>query len=565
VLLMMREGRATMRRATMRFALAAAVVTASGARAGVVITPIAQAGGSSPLSSVGLDPSINNSGAVAFGAIVAPSLTSNGGGAIEVGNGGAATPVVLTKNLGGSLLQVADPTINNAGVVAYHGDVTNSVRGTFTTAGPVVLAGPSPTYTYGNFGSSGNLPPALNNQGTAAVLALSNGVALNNGGESIVTGQGNGTAAVAVTTSLSGPFSSLYDPSINDAGTLAFAGTNLQGKTGVFVVAPGQSQPTTLALNGQGNFNGIGIAARINDQGQVAFTAYNGHYGIFLASDTSIQTVVDTTNSQFYQVAPFQHIALNNAGQVAYQATLANGVDQAIFSGTTRIVGTGDTLGGLKVTQVSMSSTAINDAGEVTFYAGLQDAQGHVTQGIFRYDPAGSTASNPLLPINTTGPYLFNIGLGSGYGPGLDVPVYIDPQFAVGYDYQVSGGPLFASVLLPSGLGTGQYELDRWDGSSYVFDAMVSAGTTFTFGSPVDRFQVRGIPAAAGLSPDDPQAFVTGLTFTGTGTADVAMTPITEQAGAVAAPEPSTLVGAATGVALALGYAWRRRRAKAAA
>jgi hypothetical protein len=305
------------------------------------------------------------------------------------------------------------------------------------------------------------------------------------------------------------------------------------------------------------------VSTRINDQGQVAFTGYNGHQGVFLATGTSIQTVADTTNPQFYAGGTvFTHIALNNAGTVAYQATLANGIDQAIFSGSTRIVGTGDTLDGLKVTQLSMSPTALNDAGQVTFWANLQDSQGHISQAVFRYDPAGSTASNPLLPSNPTGSgrYDFSIALGTGYGLGVNVPVFIDPQVAVGYDYQVSGGPLFASVLLPTGLGTNQYELDLWNGTGWTFDTMVAAGTTFTFGTPVDRFQILGIPTTAGLDPSDPQAFVTGLTFSGSGTADVTMTAIPDQGGPIAAPEPSTLLGGTLGVALALGYGRRRRR-----
>jgi hypothetical protein len=330
------------------------------------------------------------------------------------------------------------------------------------------------------------------------------------------------------------------------------------------VVTPGQAQPTVVALSGQNGFLGqFGVSTRINDQGQVAFTGYNGHFGVFLATNNSIQTVVDTTNSQLYTGAAFTHIALTNAGQVAYEAYLANGVDQAIFSGSTRIVSTGDTLGGLKVTQLSMSPTALNDAGQVTFWAALQDSQGHTSQGIFRYDPAGSTASNPLLPSNTTGPYLFTISLGSGSGLGLDVPVFIDPNVAIGDDYSVTGGPLFASVLLPTGLGTNQYELDLWNGTSWVYDTMVAAGTTFTFGTPVDRFQIQGIPTTANLDPNDPQAFVTGLTFSGTGTADVTMTPITEQGSPTAVPEPSNFVfGALAGLA-GLDYGWSRRRVKA--
>jgi PEP-CTERM motif len=148
--------------------------------------------------------------------------------------------------------------------------------------------------------------------------------------------------------------------------------------------------------------------------------------------------------------------------------------------------------------------------------------------------------------IDSSGVFHFNMSVSAG------VTTYIDPEVATGYIYAIgAGNPDFASVTLPTlPHQTGPYEIE-WDGG--LDTAFVSGGNVFDFtGGGVSSFEVAGIDVANGLSPSDPTAFVTALTFAGTGMFTGTMTPIT---GTV--PEPSTWAMMALGFA-GLGFmGWR--------
>jgi len=90
--------------------------------------------------------------------------------------------------------------------------------------------------------------------------------------------------------------------------------------------------------------------------------------------------------------------------------------------------------------------------------------------------------------------------------------IYIDPVVAVGYRYDKgAGNPNFASVLLPTGIGDDLYQVVLDSGEVFA----VSGGTAFSFATGgVAGFTVLGIEEAAGLLPNDPTAFITGVSFT---------------------------------------------------
>ena len=120
---------------------------------------------------------------------------------------------------------------------------------------------------------------------------------------------------------------------------------------------------------------------------------------------------------------------------------------------------------------------------------------------------------------NGTG-FWFNLTVN---GTGVN---WYDPVYAVGYDFEVVSGPKFASVVVPPGYGDDKYDIYLWDGSEYVLAASdLDALTQYWFTDDgqvtttpgdydgITMFSIRGLELDAKLDPDDPNAFVTGLTF----------------------------------------------------
>ena len=139
--------------------------------------------------------------------------------------------------------------------------------------------------------------------------------------------------------------------------------------------------------------------------------------------------------------------------------------------------------------------------------------------------------------------------------------VFFDPDIAVGYEYAVTGGPLFASVLIPGALPRGDsnflLELPGFGNFPLV------AGTPFNLlnidPDGFDQFQITGIDQNELLDPTNPVAFVTGLEFTAPGTVNVTQTPIIQSIpNVVGTPEPSSVVGLVIlGGGLVLARRWK--------
>lgn len=104
---------------------------------------------------------------------------------------------------------------------------------------------------------------------------------------------------------------------------------------------------------------------------------------------------------------------------------------------------------------------------------------------------------------------------------------FYDPLVAIGYDYEIgNGNPNFASVILPD-IGDSMFELLLSNGSGFDTFSQILAGEEFFFGSEgVSSFRILGIETDAGLDPNDPTAFVTGLSFVADGQFTGTMTPI---------------------------------------
>ncbi len=197
--------------------------------------------------------------------------------------------------------------------------------------------------------------------------------------------------------------------------------------------------------------------------------------------------------------------------QVAGESTHARGInDVGVLTGfvsgaaNSAFVGTSS---GFELLDVPGAATtvgeSINNAGQV---AGLWFDASSVTHG-FMATPA-------TMPTGTTagGAFTFSIAVVP------DVPIFIDPKLAVGYEYQTGKkDPNIAAVQFPIGIGDSLYLL-KVDGKKFV----VAGGDWFDFRAHgfrkgVDNFRVGCIEVAAALDPADPQAFPTGLKFVAAG------------------------------------------------
>lgn len=161
----------------------------------------------------------------------------------------------------------------------------------------------------------------------------------------------------------------------------------------------------------------------------------------------------------------------------------------------------------------------------------------------FTFLPPGAPANVFLPMVNLAGPapvFSFQpISVQAGQ------QIFIDPLLAVGYDYQIGAGdPNFQTMLLPTGIGDDMYELYLWENGQWVKVADVQGGQEYDFGGDgVDRFRILGIETSAGLEPDNPTAFITGLAFVGDGVFSGTMTAIT-----VNVPEPGSMALAMLGL-----------------
>jgi len=177
----------------------------------------------------------------------------------------------------------------------------------------------------------------------------------------------------------------------------------------------------------------------------------------------------------------------------------------------------------------------------------------------------GTSPETPLLPINIVDPdaptFVFQV-------PPEDVldnvPVWIDPDVALGYAYTMTGGEIAGIVAPPVSLVA--------DADGYVVEV---AGRRFPLApgatldllaeglSGVTSLRIVGIDAGLALDPTDPEAFVTGLIPVNVDPdfgLVLTQTPLTELTPASRAVPVSPLALIAM-LPVVMTIAWRRRPA----
>ena len=296
--------------------------------------------------------SLSDTGAVALEALIGINpVTSDG---IYKGSGGSLTTIATTAQTapgnGGTFSTFQAPMLNNVGATAFTATTTTG-QGIYTSLGSTQIAVATTSTVApgigGNFTSFSN--PALNDNNTVAFKGSSSG------GTGIFTGAGGTLSTIATTATLApgltGNFTLFSEPSLNNAGMVAFAGrASLSGASawGMFSATGGTVQ--AVAVTGQAaptiggtfsNFAGTSPFNKkppaLNNFGAIAFlgTSNNGKIGLFLGDTQQLITAAYTgqiiagstiTGLTFTAGSDRGGAAqFNDNGQVTYLAALANG------------------------------------------------------------------------------------------------------------------------------------------------------------------------------------------------------------------------------------------------
>jgi hypothetical protein len=242
--------------------------------------------------------SINDSGTVAFFALLHDDKGLVNGAGIFTGDGGPITTVADTRGGGFTLFNQA-PSINAGGTVAIRAN-KNGERGIYaiapggglTTIAETTFAETSSYFT--NFDGA----PSINNAGTVVFQGTGESIA------GIFTGNGGGTTLIAQA-DFGGtiPFKSfIHFPAINDAGTVVFGAILRDGRQGIFAgpnIIGGQINPTIpdkIIVTGDALFGStveyVGFFRGLNQNGDIAFNykLKNGVWGVAFA--TPLPTVL---------------------------------------------------------------------------------------------------------------------------------------------------------------------------------------------------------------------------------------------------------------------------------
>jgi len=243
----------------------------------------------------------------------------------------------------------------------------------------------------------------------------------------------------------------------------------------------------------------------------------------------------DTDNFTVYQFSDITQWSWGPVNDIGQQPWILEDLDAGNYCVETTIHSTDSTYTNL----IAMVSTvtdcfAVIEANN-TWADDWWDQQTNNTTGSpnnpIMPDTNCSDLNNSLAGLNLTNSFnMTDCENGTGFwfnltvnGTGIN---WYDPIYAVGYDFEVISGPKFASVVVPPGYGDDKYDIYLWDGSEYVLAASdLDALTQYWFTDDgqitttpgdydgITMFSIRGLELDAKLDPDDPNAFVTGLTF----------------------------------------------------
>jgi len=308
-------------------------------------------------------PSINDNGTVAF------VDTSPGKEGLYTGNGGLLTTLVSSFEefhlyyAGGP----GAPTINNAGTIAYWAYVgpsggSSSDVGILSTTSGTIVSYPPPVGSASGFSYS--YTPSISADGTVA-FAVTHVVASNGGG--IFTGNGSPLTTI-ISNSAAAP---VADPSISHNNLIAYDWPDLSGNS--------RNGDDTLYLKNGNTTTNLGTISAdffsniaVNNSGTVIASTL-GHK-VYLASGGLLTPIVNNNGTFSEDDA----VSINDSGQYAFFADLAAG-GSGIFTGPDpvldKVVETGDPLAGSTIVSLGFASEGLNNSGQIAFWADLANGE----------------------------------------------------------------------------------------------------------------------------------------------------------------------------------------------
>jgi len=190
--------------------------------------------------------------------------------------------------------------------------------------------------------------------------------------EGLFSGSGGKKSAVTThyLTSISDFDGSDSRPSINNLGDIAFV-ESIEFDRGIFVGREGDFTPIVTSDHS------VGVPT-LNDAGTVAFTrSFTDETTqefveeiMTIDADGTLTEVADTTGA--FAFFGFRPPSINNDGDVAFHATFDDGTS-GIFMGSDQVIGTGDTLDGSTVQNLTFCEEGLSDSGQLAFVATLED------------------------------------------------------------------------------------------------------------------------------------------------------------------------------------------------
>ena len=360
--------------------------------------------------------SMNQQGVVAF--IAFTDATTRG---VFSGSGSALAPIASEDGVAIGFLS-GRTSINGDGVVVFQGTTPGFVTTIWSGSGGPVATLYDTSHTFSDL-----LDPQINDAGQVAFRADYAA-----GGRAILLGDGSGHAPATIANEMALPSLGRISD-LNASGVTAFLadgssfGTRLVVRGGVgsvdTITEAGELGDTLGTVDGDVTLNDAGVVACAGSFGPA------GHEkkGVFTGSGGPLSPVADSTGVY----ATLQHPRINNSGEVAFQADLDLGAGAGIFTGAdpvaNKVIQSGDALFGSTVAQVELSG--FNDAGQVAFEAQLADGRSVVARADPVPEPQAPLASAlalgslAALRSRRTGPRLrVRGGSLASFSEGNDMP-----------------------------------------------------------------------------------------------------------------------------------------------